>query len=199
MWMRQPADRPSRCEFGGSSRAAIPAESPEGHFGALDLEPRVVRRVQARSFSDDARDVLHQAARPTDEMVVVVADSRLESRSGTGGLDPAHQPCGREVAQDLVHGRRRERGMAGTQRHRDRVRRRMRQPIDGVKYRDSRGRHAETSSPHSPPDRLSIHPMILSSMTRSYESFTKDLHHRRGRRPRFCVPALLCVPWPGAG
>jgi hypothetical protein len=66
-------------------------------------------RIQAGPFTDHAVHVLDRAAPPAHDVVVVVADSRLEERRTPGGLDPACQAGSGKRSQHVVHALRRHR------------------------------------------------------------------------------------------
>src|SRR5579872_3116194 len=64
----------------------------------------VVGRGQAWRLADRAVDVGEDAARPADDVVVVVPDAALEPGRAAGRLDPAHEPGRGERVQGVIYG-----------------------------------------------------------------------------------------------
>jgi len=88
---------------------AIGTPPPECDLRLFDLVPRRRRGRQARRLADHAVDVDGLAAIATDEMVVVVADARLEQRRGSGWRDAANDARPMEGTHDVVNRLRRKR------------------------------------------------------------------------------------------
>ena len=61
-----------------SGIAAIGAMAPEDDFGFVHLVPGVIRWLEAGGVAGGAVGVDHAAARPADEVVVIVARAGLE-------------------------------------------------------------------------------------------------------------------------
>src|SRR5690606_1480731 len=85
------------CGGGGAGGAQAPVDD----LGLVDHETVVVRRGQAGCGPDRAVDVGDRAARPADDVVVVVTDPRLVASHRAGRLDAAHQPRHGKRAQDV--------------------------------------------------------------------------------------------------
>src|SRR3954451_7101353 len=77
---------------------------PVDDLGLVPFVAPGVRRDQAGGLADRAVAVVDRAARPADEVVVVVAAPRLVARHRAARLDPAHQPGVGQGAQHVVDG-----------------------------------------------------------------------------------------------
>src|SRR3954471_20099508 len=80
------------------------AASPVDDLGLVDLVAPRVRRDQAGCLADRAVHVDDRAARPADEVVVVVPHPRLVAGHRAGRLDPPHEPGVGQGAQYVVDG-----------------------------------------------------------------------------------------------
>ena len=90
----QPAGRSGCARRGGGAPGA---QAPVDDLGLVDHEAVVVRGGQAGRVADGAVDVGDGAARPADDVVVVVADPGLVAGHRAGRLDAADQ-AGRRSA-----------------------------------------------------------------------------------------------------
>jgi hypothetical protein len=73
------------------SGSAVGAQAAVDDLSLVDGEAVGIRRVEARCGTDGAVDIGDDATRPTDDVVVVVPDSRLVPRDRAGWLDAAHE------------------------------------------------------------------------------------------------------------
>ena len=94
-------------------------------------------------LADGAVDVGDRAARPADDVVVVVADPRLVARHRAGGLDAPHQPGGGQRAQHVVDGLVRDLAEIRAHDADDRVGVGVRMVVHRGQHRDPRAGHAQ--------------------------------------------------------
>ena len=87
----------------GSAGRACRAGAPEGHLGFIDGVARRIRSGEAGCGSHGTVDIDHRAAAAADEVMVVVTDSSLVARSGSGGFDAPHDPRIHQCRQRVVH------------------------------------------------------------------------------------------------
>lgn len=82
----------------------IGADSPKNDLCLVDLVTGVVGCVQAWGFAHRTIDIDCLSANPTNDMVMVVADTVLIQRRGAGWLNPSDQPLLGENSQRVVNG-----------------------------------------------------------------------------------------------
>ena len=92
-----------------SGNAAIGAMAPEDDFGFVHLVAGGIRWLEAGGVADGTVGVDYAAARPADEVVVIVVCSRLEPSRRTGRLNSTKQAVFDEGVESVVHGLMRDR------------------------------------------------------------------------------------------
>jgi hypothetical protein len=84
-------------------RHAIRTPAPIRDLGLVDFVAPVVSCDQTRGSASGTVHIDHAAAVPADQMVVVVADSILEARRRSGGLNAPEQTFGNQDRERVVH------------------------------------------------------------------------------------------------
>lgn len=95
-------------------RQAGGASAAQDHLGFIHLASET-RRVKARPFGGDARDIENRAAATTDEMVMA-ALGELVARASRADFGECEQAASGEVVHDVVDGGSAERRAANTER-----------------------------------------------------------------------------------
>src|SRR4051812_28887706 len=121
---------------------AFGASAPVDDLGLVDPVAGVVGGRQAGGVTDGAVHVDDGAARPADEVVVVVADPSLVPRDRTRGLDAADETYVGEGAQHVVDGLVRHVAVRAGGLP-DRVGVGVRVVVHRPEHREPRARHAE--------------------------------------------------------
>lgn len=85
--------------LGGAFRTATPVDD----FGLIDLVALVANGRQTGGGTDSAVDIGHPAADTADDVMVIVADSGLETSGRPGGLDTPDEAPGGQDAEGVVH------------------------------------------------------------------------------------------------
>ena len=120
------------------------ADTPEDDFGLVDHEPRGMGRLQARSMPNGAVHIGDGTATAADQMVMVIADTRLKKRRGTGGFDTSHQPGTDTGPEHVINGLRGHPPQIGAHDHRDDVCGRMWMRRNSVQNRYAWGRDTQS-------------------------------------------------------
>lgn len=92
---------------------------------------------QAGCITDGTVDIADDAARPADDMVVVVADARFVAGDRAGRLDAPHQPGGRQSVQNVVDRLARYLGQAGANSSEDGLGVGVRMGMHGLEHRNA--------------------------------------------------------------
>src|SRR5262245_32058325 len=87
---------------------ALGAHAPIDDLGLVESEAVILGWLEARSLTDRAVDVVHDAAPAADHVVVVVAHAQLVQRGCARGLDATDDPGVAARAQDVVDRLRRD-------------------------------------------------------------------------------------------
>jgi hypothetical protein len=77
--------------FGPSAPTTTGTTAPVDDFGFVDLEAMVIVGCEAGCVPDRAVDVEHEAAAPTDEVMMVIAHPIFVPGDRTRRLDPTNQ------------------------------------------------------------------------------------------------------------
>jgi len=86
------------------SRGALGTPTPERDLGLVDDKAPVLGDLDAGRWANEALDVGHDAAIPTDQMMVVIAGPGFKERRAPGRLNPPRQSHADERTQRVIHG-----------------------------------------------------------------------------------------------